>query len=396
MRLSRGLLGIALLILIIATFYIASIRRGNFWSDDYALYVHHAENIAEGRPYADTGYIYNPGAADYSPRAYPPVFPLLLAPIYRAYGLDLHAMKIEVVIFFVLALATMAIYWRHDLESSYLFALLALLGFNPIFWMFKNSVVADIPFLFFFYLTALVAQHAPRKDPAWWKWATAVGLLLYICIGTRTIGFALLIGLPLFDVLKYRKLTRFSMMAVAVCVVLVFAQRELLGTGEQSYADQLHPTLSTLVANAKDYSSALVSVWTRSPGRVATFVLFTITTAFAFLGVRSHARKGRTTIGVFLLPYLGVVLVWPTPQGFRFLLPLVPFYIYLMLLGNSESGRLQTARVGEDRAARFPAANQHFLRTCLSPGQLRSDASGRRPGILQRTVRLHTQSHERQ
>jgi hypothetical protein len=88
LRLSRGLLGIALLILIIATFYIASIRRGNFWPDDYALYVHHAENIAEGRPYADTGYIYNPGAADYSPRAYPPVFPLLLAPIYRAYGLD--------------------------------------------------------------------------------------------------------------------------------------------------------------------------------------------------------------------------------------------------------------------------------------------------------------------
>jgi hypothetical protein len=123
------------------------------------------------------------------------------------------------------------------------------------------------------------------------------------------------------------------MMAVAVCVVLVFAQRELLETGEQSYADQLHPTLSTLVANAKDYSSALVSVWTRSPGRVATFVLFTITTAFAFLGVRSHARKGPTTIGVFLRPYLGVVLVWPTPQGFRFLLPLVPFYIYLMLLG---------------------------------------------------------------
>jgi hypothetical protein len=84
----------------------ASIRRGNFWPDDYALYVHHAENIAEGRPYADTGYIYNPGAADYSPRAYPPVFPLLPAPICRAYGLDLHAMKIEVVVFFVLALAT--------------------------------------------------------------------------------------------------------------------------------------------------------------------------------------------------------------------------------------------------------------------------------------------------
>src|SRR5215469_777816 len=100
----EGIVALALLLASLALFYTVTVRDGNYWFDDYALYVHHAQNIAEGRPYTDTGHVYNRDITDYSPKSYPPLFPLLLAPVYRAYGLNLHAMKIEEVLFLFLTL----------------------------------------------------------------------------------------------------------------------------------------------------------------------------------------------------------------------------------------------------------------------------------------------------
>jgi hypothetical protein len=333
---------LALVILMIGVFYAATVRRGNFWADDYALYVHHAENIAEGHAYSDTGYIYNPEIADYSPRAYPPVFPLLLAPVYRGWGLNLHAMKLEVVGFFVLMLVVVAAYWKRDLEWPFLPALIVILGLSPIFWAFKDSVVADVPFLFFFYSTALLARDAPRDGRGWWRWAIATGVFLYLCVGTRTVGLSLLAGLVLYDLAKHRKVTHFVLLALFVCGMCVLLQREFLGTAEQSYADQLHPTVITVVSNLKGYSQDFAMLWTRSLGRTFSLILFGTTTALVCVGIRRHCRKGLTVLDAFLAPYLLIVIIWPSAQGLRFLFPLIPFYLYTMLLGLQDLNRFLT------------------------------------------------------
>ena len=39
-----------------------------------------------GPPHFADGQFYNPAVPVYGPRAYPPVFPLLLAPLYRQFG----------------------------------------------------------------------------------------------------------------------------------------------------------------------------------------------------------------------------------------------------------------------------------------------------------------------
>lgn len=60
-----------------------TIRPGQPWGDDFAMYILHAKNIASGKAYTDTGYIPNPGYAVLGPAAYPPLFPLVLSPVYR-------------------------------------------------------------------------------------------------------------------------------------------------------------------------------------------------------------------------------------------------------------------------------------------------------------------------
>ncbi len=333
---NRGIVAIGLLVAAIGIFYIATIRDGNFWADDYALYVHHAVNIVEGRAYAATGYVYNRAVPDYSPRAYPPVFPLLLAPIYRAYGLNFRAMKVEEVFCFLLCLLAVTAYYKHDLKWPYLLAFVGILGFNPFFWSLKDSVIADIPFLLFFYLAALVTARSPREGRRWCEWAVVTGVLLYLCVGTRTVGLTVAMGLILYDLVKHRKLTRFAVIAISLCFVLMLVQRQIFGAGEQSYADQLHPTVTSMLANLHEYVGAFVGLWGQPWGKWVSITTFAITTCFAGLGMRKHIEKGLTTLEAFLVPYLVVVWLWPSAQGLRFLLPLIPFYMFLMLLGLEE------------------------------------------------------------
>jgi len=106
----RTYLYLGSLLATITVFYLATLREGHLWGDDFAMYIHHAQNIAQGRPYADTGYVYNPAVPVYGPRMYPPVFPLLLAPLYKVFGLSLIPMKVEQVVFIVLMLATVLCY----------------------------------------------------------------------------------------------------------------------------------------------------------------------------------------------------------------------------------------------------------------------------------------------
>jgi len=330
---TRGIIAIGFLIAVIGAFYIATIRDGNLWADDYALYVHHAMNIVAGRAYVATGYVYNPAVPDYGPRAYPPVFPVLLAPICWAYGLSLHAMKVEEVIFFLLSLAAITAYYHRNISWPSILAFIALLGFNPNFWSLKDSVIADIPFLLLFYVTAFVAARSPREGPRWWQWAVATGILLYLCVGTRTIGFTVTLGLVVYELVKYRRLTRFVLTAAGVCFVLILAQRLIVGAGEQSYLDQFRPTAASMWANVHEYGGAFMVFWAVPWGKPVSTAAFGITTCLAALGVPKHIEKGLTTIEAFLMSYLLVVFWWPSPQGLRFLLPLIPFYIFLMFLG---------------------------------------------------------------
>ena len=50
---SRTYLYFGCLLAIITAFHVATVREGHLWGDDFAMYIHHAQNIVEGRPYAE-------------------------------------------------------------------------------------------------------------------------------------------------------------------------------------------------------------------------------------------------------------------------------------------------------------------------------------------------------
>src|SRR5579872_4028631 len=85
------------IIIAIFLFYLETLRVGQPWGDDFAMYIHHAQNLVHHRPYGDTGYIFNPEVPLLGPPVYPPVLPLILSSIYWIRGMDIKAMQLLLV-----------------------------------------------------------------------------------------------------------------------------------------------------------------------------------------------------------------------------------------------------------------------------------------------------------
>src|SRR5262249_58124503 len=129
---------------------------------------------------------------------YPPIFPLLLAPVYKVWGFNLTAMKVELILFFLLSLWTIFLALRRELEWPYLIAILVLIGFNPWVWQFKEQILSDIPYLFFTYLGIYLIHKAygtKRDVSGQILYGLLTGIAIYLSYGARTVGVDLLLAL---------------------------------------------------------------------------------------------------------------------------------------------------------------------------------------------------------
>jgi hypothetical protein len=329
-------------LLLTGIFYSATVRQGHTWGDDFALYIHHAENIVKGVNYSDTGYLYDPYLPDYGPRIYPPVFPIFLAPVYKLHGLDLTPMKEEEVVLFVLSLAAIFVFFRDQIPASYALALVTVLALNPYFWELKDYIGSDTLFLLFVYISVALIHYLDRPQPRpAWPYALLAGIALYLCCGTRSIGAVLIPSLLVYDVVRWKRITRFSVVAIAVCAAILVIQKMVIQSdSSQSYADQFHPTLTVVRTNVAEYIRDLRMLWV-SPSvaprhgfsRVLSFVLAGVVSLLALLGVSRRELRRPTILEVFAVFYLVLIFLWPANQGMRFLIPLLPLYIFYAFLG---------------------------------------------------------------
>src|SRR4051794_26067874 len=78
---------LVLLLLSIPLFFM-NIHEGHALGDDFAQYIKEAMNIAHGKPFYESNYIYNKYNTEYAPAQYPPGFPLMLAPVIGSRALS--------------------------------------------------------------------------------------------------------------------------------------------------------------------------------------------------------------------------------------------------------------------------------------------------------------------
>jgi len=299
------------------------------------MYIQHAKNISEGKPYGDTGYIFNPSHPFLGPKTYPPVFPFLLVPVYLVSGLDLQAMKLIPIVLFLFSLFTIYLNFKDKLSFYSLCLIIGALGFNYFFWDFKDNILSDLPFLFFSYTFFYLAEKTYNAQKSL-KRVTILclftGFFLYLSYGTRTIGFVLLPSVLLYDFFQHKKFSIKGILIVSFFIIFLLFQNLLL-QNEGSYFDLFYFDHRIIFKNIKFYQWHATAFWSNGFFYPFNEWLFIIISVFSACGFLIRFKK----FGIyefFFLFYLMIIFTWPTNQGTRFLIPIIPLYLFSLLSKN--------------------------------------------------------------
>ena len=327
----RWLVSLLLLLAFVYGAEISTFRDGHDWGGDFSLYVMHAGNIARGQPYAATPFVYNPAAPYHSPRAYPPVYPMLLAPAYAAYGVNYTAFKAVTCLFF--PLACLVLYWiaREDLTPPWSFAVAAVAALNPVFFSFRDIVLPDVPYMFFSLLALWVSGRFHKTGRTLW-WIAFAGAA-WLAYGTRSNGIVLL---PAFLIAVLWKRPRPLAAASGVVVIFflfAFTASRWASYSNQSYIGLLVWSPRIFLDNAVEYARSFAFTWANGYFRPAQYLVFAVTLPLAAAGVCRRLRGGLRTLELYFAFYLGLLIIWPTANGIRYLLPLLPVYILYIAMG---------------------------------------------------------------
>jgi len=336
---------LAILLIVVAAILLARMHTGHGWGGDFAQYLMHAQNIVEGQPYTETPYVRNPVNNNPGPPAYPPGFPLLLAPIYAAFGTAVIPMKVFIIVTFVAGLGLTAYLLRDDPPAPCALAVVAVLGFNPFLVGFTASVYSDLPFLFFVLLSLMTWQKSRAQSSSRRKMALAglSGLLIYFAVLIRSLGVVLPASILVYELLDQRRLTPRALVGLGTVGLALGLQTivSMLSAGasasagvsyysemvQQNLLDRLPELAGSIYQSTYFYARGIAKVvW----GPATFFIgpnisgLGVLTLLLMIGGWSHHAVTRLSSFDVFTPLYVAALLPWNF-GWIRYLIPVLPF-----------------------------------------------------------------------
>ncbi len=359
-----------------AVLYVVGMDGNHLWWGDFSLYMGHAINIAESQPYSDTGYVPNPHRPWLSPLFYPPVYPFLLAPVYKIFGLNLLAAKLLNLSLF---LSTIWLLYKHLAtrltQPITRLGTIILIALSPWFWSMKNLILSDIPFVFFTVAAILLANKLAKLENSnkqYWLLSIALGITCYLAYGTRSLGLALPATILLYDVLNFRKIRLGTLAALVIFLGFFSLQKYhldvnstyvnvMVNHAEQTVSDAETVTpvirvvkslLNSTLLHLKKYPMVLQEYWDNGTSVMLRLAMGLITGLLALSGYIKLVRQKPLPSEIFVAVYCSMLLVVPFFQGYRYILPVVPFFILYLFHGIESLASLTSKRL----AFMFPAA----------------------------------------
>jgi hypothetical protein len=153
----------AILILLSTPLFFLNIHERHSLGDDFAQYIKEAQNIAAGKPYYLSNYIFNKYNPLYAPPQYPPGFPLLLAPIVKMHGLSFKAMCYFNSVLVAALMCALYAFFRRYAGAVAAICLAVLIGYSGFMVNMKGVILADIPCLLFTTLY-ITLRNRPRTS----------------------------------------------------------------------------------------------------------------------------------------------------------------------------------------------------------------------------------------
>lgn len=349
-------LGIAVATAGLAALYLFGARRDALLAGDEAWYVGLARSLAAGG-----GYVF-----DGVPHViYPPGLPLVLVPALERWGVDPPALILYTTVWSLLGVVAAALWLRSradvDEAGSYLWFVLASVAVFEVFTDLRSEGLFLGVWTLLFALLERSARSGPPLDGRGrWVGVVGAGVLLGAALpAIRSIGVALPAALAAALVATAVRRTRpprawrlgVASALFGALAYQVWWRSRAAGIGhERAYGNLLtlvdphEPDLGSagplqiverLVDQAAIQLGHGVEILTNA-GPIHPFLFGVPHVVLALVlgaGVAAELRRSNPVAGWFLLAYGAVLVAWPFDEGTRFLVPVLPLLLLLVVRG---------------------------------------------------------------
>lgn len=321
------------------------------WGDDFAGYIMQARSIANGstQNFLDSNrFTITQSSFVIGPIVYPWGYPVLLAPIFKLYGLSLMQYKLVGIFFYFIFLLVLFFGSIKMGLKKYSLILLLVFAINPFMVHYTNAILSDMPFLVFstaaiFWMEAMVIRSRAIVN----RYADDVvlGILIACAFLMRINGILLLCTLFLIQIVQLREkfvrqayswgdnLQAYFLGFVLASIpyiffaVTVFLVNACFPSDDSAHVSVLKDvSLLTIASNFVYYLRIPTDFFGGSPW------IYIVSLLIFIYGIY---RSWRTQYCLWIYMGLTMVLyaVWPGRQGLRFLFPILPFYVMFLLIG---------------------------------------------------------------
>lgn len=322
----------------------------------------------------------------YSHIKYPPVFPLILSPIIGIFGYNYLLMRLMIVIMGIGSIG-MAYFvclrmfnsaskaTGHKLSSlskrttAALVMLLSAVSYPLLFEM--TRILSDIPYMFFSFLALIfIDKYSKTKTPLLNKTAYLTIIFILLAYFTRLVGISLIAAAILYLFWRARKGTKSTdsstkwwlgatkKAAFIGLIFIVFAsawivrnqlldnllpselreamsyERELIlvtPNASDSHVVTLKSFSNRVKSNLDYYEGLIASIISGRKIKSQTGIL--VISLILLCGFLARAIPNPTIIEFYTFFYFCIYLLWPSRQGERFLVPIIPFlFLYFLSL----------------------------------------------------------------
>jgi hypothetical protein len=220
--------------------------------------------------------------------------------------------------------------------------IILLLAASPYFFELKQNVLSDVPAMFFLLLSVFLTERIYFREMKTERRNTYLILLgasIFASFFIRENSIVVIPFLLLIQAFERKKwLKNFSDMAIHALPYVIFLLLYLLSLAffpASSYANHTLFNSSSLLSTAAKNFAYYTNVFAEffgNPGRYpAIWPIYFVAGIFFFAGILKNFRKYYHYI-LFSVLILGLFLVFPYQQGLRYILPVIPFFLFFAIL----------------------------------------------------------------
>jgi hypothetical protein len=345
---------------------------------DDCIYVSTAKGLATGQGYRLISLPHEPPQTKY-----PPVFPLVLSFIWRAYPQFPENLISMMLLSVTATVSFLALTWTYLIRQAYAgkwqaLVVIAFTAINARMLILATSVVSEMVYAFLSVVALYLAEKHEQEKKDWVS-GTALGVVTGIALLTRSAGLSLLLAIGTYYVLR----GQWKRILLPVGIAGIFAvgwaawcyanQSTAEGVNAAYYTSYLRDfnevinraqaiggesrlsiLLSMVITNITGFILVSVPICLGLPLEYIPYFGF----AFLFIiaGFYRLGSNGLRLVQIYLISYLAFHFVWPYVTYSRFLMPLLPFLLLFIITELDRLARFVRRELGSEEVTKKVSA----------------------------------------